>query len=167
MVTIPAQAVYDIQTKMPKNAVWIAIDSLESLHAAGVDTSTQIAQPGDTGKLSPDEKLRFRNASDRSARLIIVDIKAAANEPTISASDLDPGQILEDASDANDRLLIATSGLRLLDVRNLEEDEGRPWRSSEPVLIMMRPGEVRWIKSGMHRLKNLLRTPAKFVTVEL
>jgi hypothetical protein len=167
MVTIPARAVYGIPTKLPNNAIWIAIDPVELFRVGAADAFPQVAKPGDNGKLSPDEKLRFRNATSRHARLIIVEIKTIENEPTISAPELAAGQILEDASDAKDRLLIAISGLRLLDVWNLETDEGRPWRSSKPVLISLRPVDVRWIQSGIHRFKNLLQTPAQFVTIEL
>jgi len=38
--------------------------------------------------------------------------------------------------------------------------------ASRPEIIRAQSGEVRWLRPGMHHLRNLLATPVRFVTLE-
>ncbi len=109
-------------------------------------------------------KLDFRNTDQRSARLIVIDVKSAGQELTVQAYDLAVGQKLEEASETNDMLVIAISALKLRDVRDLGE-EGN-WKPSTPEVIAIASGGLRWVRAGTHEFTNLLPVQARFVTVE-
>lgn len=161
-VNIPPAATYAAHTKAPKGAVWIAVGALEVTTGA----ATRTVLPGDAGTLPTGASLDFRNVSEMPVRLIVINVKSDINEPTVQTFGLAAGQTLEEASEANETLLVAVSGLKLRDVWNLEEDEGRPWRPSKPVLITIGPGDVRWVRAGTHEFTNLLSTKVRFVTIE-
>jgi hypothetical protein len=148
----------------PKGCIWIAIDG-----SGLIVTTNGVARTvavGDQGEISDDEYARFHNTAEKSSRLVLIQIKSARQKLTVQPESLMPGNVLEDASARNETLFVATSALKLRHTRNLEEDKGKPWKESKPEIMIMRPGDVRWMRVGIHRFENLLRTPVRFVTVE-
>jgi len=115
--------------------------------------------------LGPGSVLRF-SCSDRAefARVVIVDVKSAAQPLTLQSEILASAQEMEDGSDRNDTLLIAESVLQLQDVLDIG-GEGNP-RMGHPRTIHMATGGVTWVRQGMHYIKNLLPTSAKFTLIE-
>jgi hypothetical protein len=97
--------------------------------------------------------------------LVLVEVVSAQQPLTIEAKTLAPGEGLEDASDRNSTLLIAIAPLRLRDVRNLAE-EGEPWKTSPQRTIELQKGHTTWLKEGMHRVRNMGNSAARFIMIE-
>jgi hypothetical protein len=97
--------------------------------------------------------------------LVIVYVLSARQPLTIEGTMLDSYQELDDASSRNSTLIIAINDLELSDVRDLA-DEGDRWKSSPQQRIFLQAGQTSWLKSGIHRLKNVGSTSARFVSIE-
>ena len=143
-------------------AAWIALDPvLLAAKEDGSQSSRQI-KPGDAEVVEADEHLVFRGQTGQHVRLIIVKPKGRHQDLTVSPF-LDSAS-LEDASARNVTLLVAVSACHFRDTRNLGDES--EWKPGKPVIITMRPGSVRWIRSGIHHFKNLGPTPVKLVSIE-
>jgi hypothetical protein len=119
-------------------------------------------EAGATGRVPSGGVTQFRNNSGVPARLIIVDIKDARQKLDISTETMSRG--LYDASDSNERLIIALAPLLLRDVWNTTDES--EWQPSKPLIIRMSAGDVRWIRAGIHHFDNLGPAPARFVLIE-
>lgn len=148
-----------------KGCIWIVVDGGPGLIIT-TNGITRAVSVGDKGEVSGDDYASFHNAAEKTSRLVLVEIKSAMQKLTVEPESLMPGNVLEDASARNDTLLVAISALKLRHIWNRKEDEGKPWKESKPEIMIMRPGDVRWVRSGVHTFENLLRTTVRFVTIE-
>ena len=148
--------------KDESGAVWTVLDpALLATKKNGRQSSKQI-KPGDAEVVGADEQLVFQGQSGQHLRLIIVKPKGQHQDLTVSPF-LASGS-LEDASDRNATLLVAVSSSRFRDTRNLGDES--EWLPSKPNVIVMKPGTVRWIRSGIHHFKNIGPSPVKIVSIE-
>jgi hypothetical protein len=162
LVTIPRRSSYTFQAGGEQECAWIVLD--EGLEVKKEGSSARERSTPATGKLSPRESAIFVNDADGPKRLITVEPKETIQELTVEKTVLAPNQKLQDASELNDTLLIAVTGVNLRDVRNLGDESH--WKSSRPVFVRLRSGAVAWLKPGMHELKNVSSRSCEFVTVE-
>src|SRR5664280_590839 len=114
--------------------------------------------------VQPGDEVEFEPQDDSVARLILVEPKMSAQPLTIRTTTLNTHQQLQDATDRNDTLLIAISPVRLRGVRNVADES--EWKPNRPEFWALPTGGVRWVRSGMYRLTNLLPRAVQFVTVE-
>jgi hypothetical protein len=121
---------------------------------------------GDYQNLAGEDHLDIENNDEHDSNVLLVKIGALQQSLTIETTQLKPKQMLEDASDRNITLIVALSPLTLRDVRNLEHDEGRPWRPALPRNLSLQYGKTAWLVHGMHRLTNQGHANARFLTIE-
>jgi len=163
----PGQS-YVARGAAPHGSVWVPLDHGVVAHTAGsMAPEEAFIQAGQelVETIGAGSNVTFSlNDKANPARVVIVDVKSETQPPTLDSVTLTPGLEMEDGSARNDTLLIAESQLQLRDVRDIG-DEGSPFRGM-PHIIRMEPGDVRWIRHGIHDIKNLLPTPAKFTLIE-
>src|ERR1022692_3343727 len=161
-VEVFKNTVYTVRPTTSYGAVWIALDDNATITRGHATATANRVRAGDAKTVEHGADVQFRNDNQSTARLIIVEVKEASQELTIGLFDVTTS--LEDASDRNDTLLVAVSALQLRDTWNTGDES--EWLPSKPNNIRMNPGDARWIRPGIHHLKNLGRRPAKFVLVE-
>ncbi|MHB1022637.1 MAG: hypothetical protein ACYC46_14220 [Acidobacteriaceae bacterium] len=150
---------------LPKNqlgVVWVALTPLifsQTTH--GQQIQKQVAS-GDAETDNADERSSFRTKDGQPGRLIVVTPKVIQQELTVSPFVIENS--LEDASDRNATLLVAITDCRFRDIRNRGDES--EWIPGRPDIVMMKSGEVRWIRPGIHHFKNLGPTTAKLVSIE-
>jgi len=151
-----------ILTKDQEGDVWTAIDPVVLVTKKGGSQTRKRVRAGEAAIVGSDEELQFHVESNSHARLVIVKPKMAHQELTVGPFVLN--STIEDASDRNATLLVAVSGSRFRDTRNLGDES--EWIPSKPDIIMMNAGRVRWIRPGIHHFKNLGPVPARLVSIE-
>jgi hypothetical protein len=127
-------------------------------------TSTNL-KAGDYRTISGKRGLEIAQSGPITIPLVLVEVVFARQPLTIEAATLAPNQELEDASERNSTLLVAIAPLRLRDVRDLAE-EGEPWKSGPQRKIELQKGETAWLKEGMHRMRNVGNSVARFIMIE-
>jgi hypothetical protein len=45
-------------------------------------------------------------------------------------------------------------------------EEGKPWKAGPQRRLELQKGETAWLKEGMHRMRNLGNSAARFITIE-
>ncbi len=154
---------YKVEGARPHGSVWVALSD-GALLLQGASSAVRTVHAGEAEFVAGGTGVSFRSAANRPTRLIVVAVKRRSQELTVHTTELKAGRELHDASDRNDTLLIPVSTVRLLDVRNLGDES--EWKPSGPEVIRMLPGQVGWVRAGIHHFKNLLASPCAFVTVE-
>ena len=127
-------------------------------------TSTSL-KTGDYKTVSGKRGLEIAQSGLITIPLVLVEVVSARQPLTIEATTLAPNQELEDASDRNSTLLVAIAPLRLRDVSDLAE-EGAPWKASPQRKIELQKGQTAWLKEGMHRVRNMGNSAARFIIIE-
>ena len=149
-------------SKDKSGVIWVALDpALLITKNDGLQGSKQI-KPGDAEVVGVNEELVFQGQTGQDVRLILVKPKGPHQDLTVGPF-LASGS-LEDASDRNATLLVAVSACRFRDTRNIGDES--EWKPGKPDIITMRPGSVRWIRSGIHHFKNLDPKAAKLISIE-
>ena len=120
---------------------------------------------GDYKTISGKRGLEIAQSGLITIPLVLVEVVSARQPLTIEATTLAPNQELEDASDRNSTLLVAVAPLRLRDVSDLAE-EGAPWKASPQRKIELQKGQTAWLKEGMHRVRNMGNSAARFIIIE-
>ncbi len=126
----------------------------------------------------------LRAGDTRSARFVVADLSSvceivdlsnygsavpitppgAETDRTLHGESLPPGVYLDEGLGGGAELFVAVAPLFVKDeVDRSWEDEPMKW--SEPVLMHLAAGEVRWTKPGRHRFTNGGKTNARFVIV--
>ena len=78
---------------------------------------------------------------------------------TLAGTSLEPGEAFRNSPLRDDMLLVAISDLEL-------DDEAPGVATSDQAPLRLRAGDVVWIRSGRHKLKNAGTTLARFTTLE-
>jgi hypothetical protein len=129
-----------------------------------IDGGSATLRAGDFRRMD-GHTIDLANVSSIPADLVLIRIDRATQPLTIELGELNPRQQLEDASDRNDTLIVALTPVTLRDVRDLSaEDEN--WKSAPASMIRVQAGQTAWLTPGMHRLRNLGATKARFITIE-
>lgn len=187
LVTNKLAAVYRIEVppgqetvvtpQTQQGIVWVAL-SEGVVEVAGVKKT--VAE-GSAERIDGGRQVTFGSSSRTPAMFVVVDVLSALQPLTVENftslvpgrhhpgvhgpnESLGPGQVLSQASDQNDALIIAIMPLELEDRLNMGGEE--KWIPSKPVRIKMTRGEARWTQPGLHDFKNVARTPARFVQIE-
>jgi hypothetical protein len=167
LVTLAPGQSHAVQGARPHGSVWIPLDDGVALNLVGHLGSEEFIQGGrylvETVGAGSAATLSL-NDNVKLARIVVVDIKSATQPITLDPTTLEAFLEMQDGSARNDTLLIAESALRLQDVRYIG-DEGYTFRG-RPHIIRMEPGDVRWIRHGVHHIKNLRPTPVRFTLIE-
>jgi len=161
LIMLPVNTPQEFHASSRHGFVLVALSDSDLL----IDTQLIKVLAGASLKLAGKGVHTLRSLEPSALQIVLVRIDTAKQSLTISKTSLDPGGQSEDASDRNDTLVIALSSLTLRDVRDLGESDG-PWKSAPPTTISVTPGHFFWLKPGMHRLTNLGRTKAGFVSIE-
>jgi hypothetical protein len=140
--------------------VFVALQDCSILIAGGSATM----HAGDFRRMD-GHTIDLANVSSIPVDLVLIRIDRTIQPLTIELGELNPSQQLEDASDRNDTLIVALIPVTLRDVRDLSaEDEA--WKSAPATMIRIQAGKTAWLTPGMHRLRNLGATKARFITIE-
>jgi hypothetical protein len=163
LVQVSQRLPYSLLGGEPGGAVWVALedDVLVTEKRAG---TVRRVTAGVAKAVAPGEQVEFSGPGQRTCQIVVIKPRSAIQPLTVRTTILDAWQELQDASSANDTLVVAISPLRLRDVWNLGDES--EWKPSKPRLLALPAGAVVWIPSGMHHITNLLPRPAKLVTVE-
>jgi hypothetical protein len=149
---------------LPKDqagSVWIALDPVILKTAkVGLQNNKSI-RAGDAGTISSGDELEFRVDGEPRARLVIVRPKTTHQELTVEPVVLGS---LEDGSGRNATLFVAVSDCHFRDIRNLGDES--EWIPGKPAIIVMKAGNTRWIRPGIHHFENLGPTESKLVSIE-
>ena len=148
--------------KDDSGAVWTVLDPALIATKKDGSPSSKPIRPGDAAVVGVDEELVFQGQTGQPVRVVFVKPKGPHQELTVGRF-LASGS-LEDASDRNATLLVATSASCFRDTRNLGDES--EWVPGKPIIVAMKAGTVRWIRPGIHHFKNLGSTAAKLVSVE-
>ncbi len=143
-------------------AVWISVtDSVLIEDSAGNMRETSA---GEAHEVGPGSRFMFRGEG-RSARLIVVEVKASRQPLTVSSQSLAGSAEQDDASSRNETLLIAISRVRLRDTLYSGNESLREVGS--PRMISLLAGDVAWLSSpGIHRFANRTDQSVRFVSIE-
>ncbi|WP_264801048.1 hypothetical protein [Acetobacter nitrogenifigens] len=149
---------YHLRPTNQYGAVWIALTG--GMTGKGGKTISR----GDYGEAKPGDDILFSPEGSSRPGLIIISVQTEKQPLTITPVTIDPGGVMADASDRNTTLLIALNNLAITDITSSGEEEN--WRVGKPEKIAMQAGEVRWIKPGVHKLKNVKSTKSELITIE-
>jgi hypothetical protein len=127
-------------------------------------TSTNL-KAGDYKTIPGKRSLEIIQSGLITIPLVLVEVISARQPLTVQTATLASNQELEDASERNSTLLVAIAPLRLRDMNNLAE-EGESWKSGPPRTIELQKGETAWLTEGMHRMRNVGNSVARFITIE-
>jgi hypothetical protein len=130
-----------------------------------VNDQATTLRAGESHQVRGSQMLDIVNTSALPSELVLIKVDTASQGLTLLQERLDMHQELEDASDRNDTLVVALTPIALRDVRDLA-DEDEPWKSSAPRTIVLQQGGSAWLAPGMHRLVNVGKVKARFITIE-
>jgi hypothetical protein len=130
-----------------------------------VNDQATTLRAGDSHQVRGSQMLDIVNTSALPSELVLIKVDTASQGLTLLQERLDMHQELEDASDRNDTLVVALTPIALRDVRDLA-DEDEPLKSSAPRTIVLQQGGSAWLAPGMHRLVNVGKVKARFITIE-
>jgi quercetin dioxygenase-like cupin family protein len=160
---LPRSSEYKLESARPHGSVWIALTG--GTLAYGADSTHRPIQAGDAAFLPAGRTVSLLSTAEKPMRLVVVTLKQRSQQDlTVQLTTLKPGGELQDASDRNETLLVPISAVRLRDIRNLGDES--EWKPSAPDVVGLTSGQVRWIRAGVHHIKNLASSPSVFVTVE-
>lgn len=130
-----------------------------------VNDQATTLRAGESHQVRGSQMLDIVNTSALPSELVLIKVDTASQGLTLLQERLDMHQELEDASDRNDTLVVALTPIALRDVRDLA-DEDEPLKSSAPRTIVLQQGGSAWLAPGMHRLVNVGKVKARFITIE-
>jgi hypothetical protein len=130
-----------------------------------VNDQATTLRAGESHQVRSSQMLDIVNTSALPSELVLIKVDTASQGLTLLQERLDMHQELEDASDRNDTLVVALTPIALRDVRDLA-DEDEPLKSSAPRTIVLQQGGSAWLAPGMHRLVNVGKVKARFITIE-
>lgn len=154
---IRINAPYTLKSEAKFGSVWVAIGDAISVDGRKVSD-------GDAKAIPHGKTLNFTCAPQKKCEMIVVRVKKAEQDLTITTDTMDVKGGFDDASMRNKTLIVAVSNLKLRDVLDVG-DEDHP-KLKKPVVITMERGEVRWLPEGMHKVSNLSQQAAKYALIE-
>lgn len=120
---------------------------------------------GDFREVNAGEDLSLSPLSAASPRLALIQVVASSQALTITSESLAAHEVMEDASDRNQTLVIALDRLEIRDETDLA-GEGEPSKPGGMRVLRLQRGGTGWLNQGMHRVRNARSTVARFVTIE-
>ena len=141
--------------------VWVALNPVEIVTGMDRRQNRRKLQAGDAEFSDSTENLQFRVSEGSHAAVLVVRLKAPLAQK-LTIEQISPS--FEDASDRNQTLLVAITDCHFRDTRNIGDES--EWIPSKPNVVMMRAGEVKWIRPGIHHFENLGGSAARLVSIE-
>ena len=141
--------------------VVVAIDDCSFL----LDGKVSRLKSGEHQTIAGGRPLSLSLSGRVPASLVLIKVVSAPQNLTFEETSLAVQQILEDASDRNRTLIIATAPLKLTYVID-QAGEGEPWKSGPKIMIDLKKGGFVWLAPGIHRLRNAGSSTADFVIAE-
>ncbi len=179
-IDLPAHTQTAFKPMTAHGLVWVAITD-------GTVVIGGVAKEVKQGAATWEETavpVSFRAPDKESARFVIVDLTPVCEDvgilnlaspfagrpydPTKNQvyhdESLAPGNALQEDSVQQSQLFVAVAPLLLIVQMAINRDD-EPVRWSEPTLLNLTAGEVRWTKPGRHLFTNGGKTNARFVMV--
>jgi hypothetical protein len=183
-IDLPAGTRTTVTPTSAHGIVWVAITD-GTVVVGGV--AREVKQ-GSAEWLEGATPVAFRAADAKAAQFVIADLSMALqgdriqnwassftigpsdpNDPTKARShrreSLEPGGSIQEHTPQGATLFVAVAPLVLKDQIDLA-DEDEPLRLSEPTLMKLAAGQVRWTKPGLHLFTNVSKTNARFVMIK-
>jgi len=161
-IELRENAQYQLTCSSACGTVWISLDS--GVFVEALDGNARPTAVGEAHAITAGQIVTFRGRQPSGGRLIVL-VPHAIHQPlTVLSQTLSPGSEQDDASSRNETLIVAVTPVGLRDTWNIGDESS--WIPSAPRIINLRPEQASWLPPGTHHLRNVLKAPSQFVTVE-